>query len=47
MSIVVKITEKVKAVGAKGHYYKQSFKECKTDRIDGYVSEKGRSRSTR
>jgi hypothetical protein len=28
MPVVVKITEKVKAVGAKGHYYKQSFKEC-------------------
>jgi hypothetical protein len=24
----VKIAEKVKAEGAKGHYYKQSFKEC-------------------
>jgi hypothetical protein len=27
----VKITEKVKAAGAKGHYYKQSFKECWLD----------------
>lgn len=28
MPVVVKITEKVKAEGAKGHYYKRSFKEC-------------------
>jgi hypothetical protein len=28
MPVVVKIAEKVKAEGAKGHYYKQSFKEC-------------------
>jgi hypothetical protein len=31
MPVVVLITEKVKAVGAKGHYYKQSFKECWLD----------------
>lgn len=28
MHVVVKISEKVKAEGAKGHYYEQSFKEC-------------------
>ena len=28
MPVVVKIPEKVKAGGAKGHYYKRSFKEC-------------------
>jgi len=28
MPVVVKIAEKVKAAGAKGHYYKRSFKEC-------------------
>ena len=28
MPVVVKITEKVKAVGAKGHCYKLSFNEC-------------------
>lgn len=34
MPVVVLITEKVKAVGAKGHYYKQSFKEWKLNGID-------------
>ena len=28
MPVVVMIAEKVKAEGAKGHYYKRSFKEC-------------------
>ena len=28
MLVVVMISEKVKAEGAKGHYYEQSFKEC-------------------
>ena len=28
MPVVVKIAEKVKSEGAKGHYYKRSFKEC-------------------
>jgi len=28
MLVVVKISEKVKAEGAKGHHYEQSFKEC-------------------
>jgi len=28
MPVVVKITGKVKPEGAKGHYYKWSFKEC-------------------
>jgi hypothetical protein len=28
MPVVVMIAEKVKAAGAKGHYYKRSFKEC-------------------
>ena len=28
MPVVVMIAEKVKAEGAKGHYYKGSFKEC-------------------
>jgi hypothetical protein len=34
MSIVVKIAEKVKAAGAKGHYCNQIFPEQSTDRID-------------
>jgi hypothetical protein len=40
MPVVVKISEKVKAEGAKGHYYKQSFKEWKLNGIGGYESEK-------
>ena len=40
MPVVVKISEKVKAEGAKGHYYKQSFKECKLNGIGSYGSEK-------
>lgn len=28
MPVVVKIDEKVKSEGAKGHYYKRSFKDC-------------------
>jgi hypothetical protein len=34
MPIVVKIAEKVKAAGAKGHYCNQIFPEQSTDRID-------------
>jgi hypothetical protein len=34
MPVVVKIAEKVKAAGAKGHYCNQSFPEQSTDRID-------------
>jgi hypothetical protein len=34
MPIVVKITGKEKPGGAKGHYYKWSFKRIKPDRID-------------
>lgn len=33
MSILVKIPEKVKAGGAKGHYYKYSFKEYRPDKL--------------
>jgi len=40
MPVVVMITEKVKSEGAKGHYYKQSFKEWKLDGIDSHESEK-------
>jgi len=41
MPIVVKITEKVKAAGAKGHYCKRVSKNEKLDRIDSDESEKG------
>lgn len=34
MPVVVKITGKIKPEGAKGHYYKASFKEYKPDKID-------------
>jgi hypothetical protein len=34
MPVVVKMPEKVKAGGAKGHYYKRSFKEYRPDKID-------------
>ena len=47
MPIVVKIPEKVKAGGAKGHYYKGCFKVYRPDRIDSYGSGKSRSGSTR
>jgi len=40
MLIVVKIPEKVKAGGAKGHYYKDCFKVIRPDRIDSYESGK-------
>ena len=40
MPVVVMITEKVKSEGAKGHYYKQSFKEWKLAGIDSHESEK-------
>jgi hypothetical protein len=46
MLVVVKIAGKVKPEGAKGHYYKRSFKGCKPDRIDSYESRKSRSRGT-
>jgi hypothetical protein len=36
--VVVMITEKVKAEGAKGHCCKRSFKECRLNRIDRDVS---------
>jgi hypothetical protein len=45
--IVVMIPEKVKAGGAKGHYYKRSFKEYRPDRIDSNGSEKRWIGSTR
>jgi hypothetical protein len=38
MPVVVKIPEKVKAGGAKGHYYKCSFKEYRPDKIDSNES---------
>ena len=41
MPVVVLITEKVKAVGAKGHYCKRVSKNEKLDRIDSDESEKG------
>jgi hypothetical protein len=47
MFVVVKITGKVKPEGAKGHYYKRSFKECKLNRIDSYESGKSWSKRTR
>jgi hypothetical protein len=34
MPVVVKIPEKVKAGGAKGHYYKECFKVYRPDIID-------------
>ncbi len=40
MPVVVMTSGKVKAEGAKGHYYKQSFKECKLNGIGSYESEK-------
>lgn len=40
MPVVVMITGKVKTEVAKGHYYKQSFKECKLNRIDSHESGK-------
>jgi len=33
MPVVVMITEKVKSEGAKGHYYKRSFKECRPNKL--------------
>jgi hypothetical protein len=36
--VVVMITEKVKAEGAKGHCCKRSFKECRLNRIGRDVS---------
>jgi hypothetical protein len=47
MLVVVKIPEKVKAGGAKGHYYKRSFKEYKPNRIDSKKSKESWSRGTR
>jgi hypothetical protein len=44
MPVVVKIPEKVKAGGAKGHYYKDCFKEYRPDRIDSNESGKSWSR---
>ena len=38
MPVVVKIPEKVKAGGAKGHYYKESFKEDQPNKIDSNES---------
>ena len=38
MPIVVRITGKVKPEGAKGHYYKRSFKEYEQNRIDSNES---------
>ena len=40
MPVVVKIAEKVKAEGAKGHCYKRCFKECWLIRIDCHESGK-------
>jgi hypothetical protein len=47
MPVVVMKPEKVKAGGAKGHYYKWSFKVYRPDRIDSYGSGKRWSGSTR
>jgi hypothetical protein len=47
MPVVVKIPEKVKAGGAKGHYYKECFKVYRPDRIDSYGSGERWSGSTR
>lgn len=41
MPVLVKIAEKVKATGAKGHYCKRVSKDEKSDRIDSDESEKG------
>ena len=38
MPVVVKIVEKVKAAGAKGHYCKRVSKSEKLNRIDSHVS---------
>jgi hypothetical protein len=38
MPVVMKITEKVKAEGVKGHYCKRSPKNVKTNIIDRYGS---------
>ena len=46
MPVVVKIPEKVKAGGVKGHYYKRSFKEYRPDRIDRDGSGESWSRGT-
>lgn len=46
MPVVVMIPEKVKAGGAKGHYYKDCFKEYRPDRIDRNESGKSWSRGT-
>ena len=40
MPVVVMKSGKVKAEGAKGHYYKQSFKEWKLNGIGSHESEK-------